>query len=44
MFACGRGLELMCGSDVEGLITGMLNLIARSGGTICMYVSLYVGQ
>lgn len=29
----------MCGSDVEGLITGMLNLIARSGGPFaCMYV------
>lgn len=29
----------MCGSDVEGLTSGMLNLIAGSGGPFaCMYV------
>ena len=41
MVACGRGLGLMCGSDVEGLTSGMLNLIAGSGGPfVCMYVCM----
>lgn len=40
MATCGRGLGLICGSDEEGRMTGMLNLTATSGGTICMYVCM----